>query len=162
MLLAPVKDEVGIDSMLLGNPRDRCPWLHGLLDDLEFFLKASMAAWVCMVPMAGYYLWLEIVTSGYSLVHPSLWFNPAWDKDWGFGFVPGIAGIAVLFMGIAISIEAISSRTPEDRSRKGRAAEFFLGTVILVSLVAPFLLNWSIASLKELPMPNGGHAWWIL
>jgi hypothetical protein len=41
-------------------------------------------------------------------------------------------------------------------------AMFLVGTVLLASLVSPFLLNMDIDRMKDMPVSLGAHPWWIL
>ncbi len=118
-------------------------------------------AWVSMIPVVLYYVWLEIITTGYFAFHPWLWFNGSWDRDVAFGLMPGFMGIGALVYGIYLSLRSVIP--PKDsETTKRRVTRFLAGTVLLVSIVSPFLLNWGISHLKDMPIVKGSTSWWIL
>jgi len=125
-----------------------------------FWLWLPVYAWVAILPTGIYYLWLEIISSGYVLIHPSLWFDEAWTEGWTITF--GIAGFAALMYGVQISIFNVSAaRSSEVRTRK-RVLHFLLGTLILAGPVANILFRIAIHSLKHLPDGITANPWWIL
>ena len=113
-------------------------------------------AWVSMLPIVAYYLWLQIATALYSVIHPSLWFQV------GSGLVFGFLGIASLFKGIEISLKAVSDKSSYGGVVWKRVLMFLAGTLVLASLVAPFLLNLDINRMKDMPASLGAHPWWVL
>lgn len=125
------------------------------------WLWIAAGSWVSMIPVVAYYLWLELATSGYVLIHPSLWFNASWDKDVAFGLMPGIIGIAGLAYGIDLSLRSVAP-PKKGESTKRRVGMFLLGTVVLATVVASFFLNWGIAHLKDMPLMKNSAGWWIL
>jgi len=125
-----------------------------------FWLWLPVYAWVAILPTGIYYLWLEIISSGYVLIHPSLWFDEAWTEGWTITF--GIAGFAALMYGVQISIFNVSAVCSfEVRTRK-RVLQFLLGTLILAGPVANILFRIAIHSLKHLPDGITTNPWWIL
>jgi len=126
-----------------------------------WWLWVPAYAWVSMLPLALYYVWLEFVTTGYLAFHPSLWFHGSWERDFAFGLTPGLLGIGVLAAGIDLSLRSVKPRS-RDETTKGRVARFIGGTVLLVSIVSPLLLNWGISHLKDMPVVKGSTRWWIL
>lgn len=121
-------------------------------------------AWVSMIPVVIYYLWLQIVTVLYTSVHPKLWFDMHWEGDVFLGLMPGFVGIAALIYGIELSLGAISKSgaTRPEYSVRQKVLRFLGGTVLLVSIVSGFLLNWGISNLKNMPVAQGTNQWWIL
>jgi hypothetical protein len=124
-----------------------CHWL---------WLWIAGFAWVSMLPIAAYYIWLQIATGLYSVIHPSLWFQV------GSGLFFGFLGIAALFKGIEVSLKAVSDKNSYGGVIWKRVLTFLLGTLVLASLVAPFLLNLDIDRMKEMPASLGAHPWWVL
>ena len=121
-----------------------------------FWLWIAGFAWVSMFPIIAYYFWLQLATALYSVIHPSLWFQV------GSGLFLGFIGIVALFKGIEISLRAVSDKSSYGAIVWKRMAMFLVGTVLLASLVSPFLLNLDIDRMKDMPASLGAHPWWIL
>lgn len=121
-----------------------------------FWLWIAGFAWVSMFPIVAYYFWLQIATALYSVIHPSLWFQV------GSGLFFGFIGIVALFKGIEISLRAVSDRSSYGAVVWKRVAMFLVGTVLLASIVSPFLLNLDIDRMKDMPASLGAHPWWVL
>jgi len=113
-------------------------------------------AWVSMLPIVAYYIWLQFATALYSILHPSLWFQEGSSLFFGF------LGIAALFAGIEISLKAVSDKNSYGGSVWKRVLMFLVGTLVLASLVSPVLLNLDINRMKDIPASLGSHPWWIL
>lgn len=125
-----------------------------------FWLWLGLYAWVAILPTAVYYFWLEIISSGYVLIHPSLWFSDAWTEGWTLTF--GFAGLAATVYGIDLSLQSVSAtRSLNVRPRK-RVLQFLLGTLILAGPVANILFHLAISSLQHLPDGITQNPWWIL
>lgn len=125
-----------------------------------FWLWLAVYAWVAILPTGIYYFWLEIISSGYVLIHPSLWLSEAWTEGWTLTF--GFAGLAATIYGVQISIVSASAAgSSEVRTRK-RVLQFLLGTLILAGPVANILFRIAIHSLKHLPDGITANPWWIL
>jgi hypothetical protein len=125
-----------------------------------FWLWLPAYAWVAILPTGIYYLWLEIISSGYVLIHPSLWFDEAWTEGWTLTF--GIAGFAALMYGVQISIFNVSAACSSEVRTRKRVLQFLLGTLILAGPVANILFRIAIHSLKHLPDGITTNPWWIL
>jgi hypothetical protein len=125
-----------------------------------FWLWLPVYAWVAILPTGIYYLWLEIISSGYVLIHPSLWFDEAWTEGWTITF--GIAGFAALMYGVQISIFNVSAACSSEVRTRKRVLQFLLGTLILAGPVANILFRIAIHSLKHLPDGITTNPWWIL
>ena len=125
-----------------------------------FWLWLAVYAWVGILPTGIYYLWLEIISSGYVLIHPSLWFDEAWTEGWTLTF--GIAGFAALMYGVQISILNVSAGCSSEVRTRKRVLQFLLGTLILAGPVANILFRIAIHSLKHLPDGITSNPWWIL
>jgi hypothetical protein len=125
-----------------------------------FWLWLPIYAWVAILPTGIYYLWLEIISSGYVVIHPSLWFDEAWTEGWTITF--GIAGFAALMYGVQISIFNVSAACSSEVRTRKRVLQFLLGTLILAGPVANILFRIAIHSLKHLPDGITTNPWWIL
>lgn len=125
-----------------------------------FWLWLAVYAWVAVLPTGIYYLWLEIISSGYVLIHPRLWFDEAWTEGWTLTF--GIAGFAALMYGVQISILNVSAGCSSDVRTTKRVLQFLLGTLILAGPVANILFRIAIHSLEHLPDGITSNPWWIL
>jgi hypothetical protein len=112
--------------------------------------------WVSMFPIVAYYIWLQFATALYSIVHPSLWFLEGTD------LVLGSLGVAALFIGIEISVKAVSDKESYGGVVWKRVLVFLAGSLVLASVIAPFLLNIDIDRMKEMPASLGSHPWWVL
>jgi hypothetical protein len=115
---------------------------------------------VAIVPTALYYVWLEMVSAVYVVVHPSLWLAEAWGVGWTTMF--GVWGFAALFYGIELSLTNLSPTKSEGRSWGKRFGLFLLGTFVLAGPVANILFRIAIHSLKHLPDGIIINPWWIL
>lgn len=113
-------------------------------------------AWVSILPFVAYFVWLMVATGLYSTIHPSLWFGV------GTGLFFGFLGIAALFKGIEISLNAVSEKSSCGGVVWKRVLMFLAGSLVLVSVVAPLLLNLDIDRLKDMPASLGAHPWWVL
>jgi hypothetical protein len=120
------------------------------------WLWIAASVWVSMVPVVLYYLWLQFAIALYSTIHPSLWFQL------GSGLFFGFLGVAALFKGIEVSLRAVSDRSSYGGLVWKRVLMFLAGTLVLASLVSPFLLNLDINRLKDMPASLGSHPWWVL
>jgi hypothetical protein len=109
-----------------------------------------------MLPIAAYFIWLQFGIALYSIIHPTLLLRLGTSLFFGF------LGIAALFMGIAVSLSAVSDRTSYGGAVWKRVLVFLAGTLVLTSVVAPFLLNLDIDRIKGMPGSLGSHPWWIL
>lgn len=125
-----------------------------------FWLWLAVYAWVAILPTGIYYLWLEIIGSGYVLIHPSLWWGEAWTEGWTLTF--GFAGFAATIYGVQISIFNVSAACSSEVRTRKRVLQFLLGTLILVGPVANILFRIAIHSLKHLPDGITTNPWWIL
>ena len=125
-----------------------------------FWLWLALYAWVAILPTGVYYLWLEVISSGYVLIHPSLWFNDAWTEGWTLSF--GFAGFGAAFYGINMSIQNVSSTGNSNVRTRKRVLKFLLGTLIMAGPVANILFRVAIHSLKHLPDGITANPWWIL
>jgi hypothetical protein len=114
------------------------------------------AAWVSMLPLVLYYVWLQFATAFYSIFHPSLWFQDGSDLFFGF------LGIVALGWGIGVSLRAVSDKGSYGGVVWKRVLVFLGGTLILASVVSPFFLNLDIDRMKDMPASLGSHPWWIL
>lgn len=120
------------------------------------WLWMAGSLWIGMLPIVAYYIWLQFATAFYSIIHPSLWFQEGTD------LFLGSLGIAALFIGIDISLKAVSDRRSYGGVVWKRVLTFLAGTVVLASVVAPVLLNIDINRMKDMPASLGSHPWWIL
>jgi hypothetical protein len=68
------------------------------------WLWTAGSLWIGMLPIVAYYIWLQFATAFYSIIHPSLWFQEGTD------LFLGSLGIAALFIGIDISLKAVSDK----------------------------------------------------
>lgn len=121
-----------------------------------FWLWIASFAWVSVFPIVVYYFWLQIATTLYAIFHPSLWLRV------GTGVFFGLLGIAALFKGIEVSLRAVSVKNSYGAVVWKRVLMFLIGTLLLASLVAPFLLNLDINRLKDMPASLGAHPWWLM
>lgn len=112
--------------------------------------------WMSTFPIAAYYIWLQFATGIYSIIHPSLWLREGTD------LFLGSIGMVALFMGIEISLKAVSDRDSFGGIVWKRVLVFLAGSVLLVSIVSPILLNIDIDRMKEMPASLGNQPWWIL
>jgi hypothetical protein len=114
-------------------------------------------AWVCMIPIVVYYVWLQIAIGVYATIHPSLWGQAGLDTVFGF------LGIFALLFGIEISFKSVSDKGSYGGVVWKRVLVFLAGTVLLGGVISPLLLNIQIDRLKELPASIGAlHPWWVL
>jgi hypothetical protein len=120
------------------------------------WLWIAAFGWVSTIPIILYYVWLQIATAIFSLIHPSLWFQV------GSGLFFGFLGIVAFFKGIEISLRSVSESSAYGGTIVKRTLMFVVGTVLLVCLVSPFLLNLDISRMKEMPESVGAHPWFIL
>jgi hypothetical protein len=120
----------------------------------------AVYAWVAILPTGIYYFWLEIISSGYVLIHPSLWLSEAWTEGWTLTF--GFAGYAATIYGVQISIFNVSAACSSEVRTRKRVLQFLLGTLILAGPVANILFRIAIHSLKHLPDGITTNPWWIL
>jgi hypothetical protein len=134
--------------------------LRGIRYRHWFWLWIALYAWVTMTPTVIYFLWLEVIGSGYMLIHPSLWFSKVWTSGWTFTF--GMGGIAALMYGIDLSLRNVSTTHSESVHIGKRVLMFLLGTAILAGPVSNILLRLAIHSLKHLPDGITAHPWWVL
>ena len=134
--------------------------LLGIRHHHWFWLWLALYAWVVILPTGVYYLWLEVISTGYVLIHPSLWFNDAWTEGWTLTF--GFAGFAAAFYGIDLSIRNVSAKCSSNVRTRKRVLLFLLGTLILAGPVANVLFRIAISSLQHLPDGITANPWWIL
>ena len=120
------------------------------------WLWMAGSLWIGMLPIVAYYIWLQFATALYSIIHPSLWFQEGTD------LFLGSLGIAALFIGIDISLKAVSDKRSYGGVVWKRVLTFLAGSLVLASLVAPVLLNIDINRMKDMPASLGSHPWWIL
>jgi hypothetical protein len=120
------------------------------------WLWIAGSLWVGMFPIVAYYIWLQFATGLYSIVHPSLWLREGTD------LFLGSLGILALFMGIEISLKVVSEKESCGGAVWGRVLAFLAGSLLLVSVVSPILLNIDIDRMKEIPAALGSHPWWVL
>ena len=125
-----------------------------------FWLWLAVYAWVAILPTGIYYFWLEIISSGYVLIHPSLWLSEAWTEGWTLTF--GFAGFAATIYGVQISVFNVSAACSSEVRTRKRVVQFLLGTLILAGPVANILFRIAIHSLKHLPDGITTNPWWIL
>ena len=125
-----------------------------------FWLWLAFYAWVAIVPTGIYYVWLELISTGYVLIHPSLWFSDAWTEGWTITF--GIAGFAAVLYGVNTSIESVSAKCSANMRTRRRVLQFLIGTLIMAGPVANILFLIAISSLKHLPDGITPNPWWIL
>jgi hypothetical protein len=125
-----------------------------------FWLWLPLYAWVAIFPTAIYYVWLEVISTGYVLIHPSLWFDEAWTEGWTITF--GFAGFAALVYGIGLSLDSVSSARSTNVRTRTRVFRFLLGTLVMVGPVANVLFRIAIHSLKHLPDGITANPWWVL
>lgn len=125
-----------------------------------FWLWLALYAWVAIVPTAIYYVWLEVVSAFYVLIHPSLWFAEAWGVTWTTSFA--FMGFSALFYGIDLSLKSVSAARSGTDSTIRRVGLFLLGTLILVGPLANILFRIGIHSLKHLPDGITANPWWVL
>jgi len=151
---------VGLASSYLGAKSRNDEELTGLLFLVPsrhwLWLWIAVIVWLGMLPMVGYYVWLQVATGLFLLIHPSLWFQDAFDV-----FFSSL-GIAALFKGIEISLRAVSDKNSYGGVVWKRVLMFVTGTVVLTSVVSPLLLNLDIDRMKNMPASLGAHPWWIL
>lgn len=151
---------VGLVSSLLGAASRDDDDLTGQLLAVPsrhwFWLWMAGSLWVSMLPIAAYYLWLQFATALYSIIHPFLWFREGTDLFLGF------LGITALFIGIEISLKAVSDKKSFGGAVWKRVLVFLAGTLILASVFAPLLLNMDIDRMKDMPASLGSRPWWIL
>ncbi len=148
---------VGV-SARTDEPLDRI--LLGIRHRHWFWLWLAFYAWVVIVPTGIYYVWLELISTGYVLIHPSLWFSDAWTEGWTVSF--GIAGFAALLYGVNTSIKGVSAKCSANMRTRKRVFKFLLGTLIMAGPVANILFLIAISSLKHLPDGITSNPWWIL
>lgn len=134
--------------------------LLGIRSRHWFWLWVAVYAWVAILPTGIYYVWLEIISSGYVLIHPSLWLSEAWTEGGSLTF--GVAGFAALAYGINLSVSNVSAYYSSQAPTKKRVLKFLLGTLILAGPVANILFLIAIHSLKQLPDGITANPWWIL
>jgi hypothetical protein len=125
-----------------------------------FWLWLPLYAWVAIFPTAIYYVWLEVISTGYVLIHPSLWFDEAWTDGWTITF--GFAGFAAVIYGIGLSLDSVSSTRSTNVRTRTRVLRFILGTLVMVGPVANILFRIAIHSLKHLPDGITANPWWVL
>jgi len=125
-----------------------------------FWLWLPLYAWVSIFPTAIYYVWLEVISTGYVLIHPSLWFDEAWTEGWTITF--GFAGFAAVIYGIGLSLDSVSSTRSTNVRTRTRVLRFLLGTLVMVGPVANVLFRIAIHSLKHLPDGITANPWWVL
>jgi hypothetical protein len=125
-----------------------------------FWIWLAVYAWVAILPTGIYYFWLEIISSGCVLIHPSLWLSEAWTEGWTLTF--GFAGYAATIYGVQISIFNVSAACSSEVRTRKRVLQFLLGTLILAGPVANILFRIAIHSLKHLPDGITTNPWWIL
>ena len=125
-----------------------------------FWLWLAVYAWVAILPTGIYYFWLEIISSGYVLIHPSLWLSEAWTEGWTLTF--GFAGFAATIYGVQISVFNVSAACSSEVRTRKRVLQFLLGTLILAGPVANILFRIAIHSLKHLPDGITTNPWWIM
>lgn len=125
-----------------------------------FWLWLAVYAWVAILPTGIYYFWLEIISTGYVLIHPSLWLGEAWTEGWTLTF--GFMGLAATIYGVQISIFNVSAACSSEIRMRKRVLQFLLGTLILAGPVANILFRIAIHSLKHLPDGITTNPWWIL
>ena len=134
--------------------------LLGIRSRHWFWLWVAVYAWVAILPTGIYYVWLEIISSGYVLFHPSVWLREAWTEGGSLTF--GVTGFAALAYGISISVSNVSAHYSSQVPTKTRVLKFLLGTLILAGPVANILFLIAIHSLKRLPDGITANPWWIL
>jgi hypothetical protein len=106
-------------------------------------------------------LWLELISTGYVLIHPSLWFSDAWTEGWTISF--GFGGVAALMYGVEMSLKNVSLTQSAGISTGKRVGSFLLGTLILGGgPVSNILFRIAIHSLKHLPDGITENPWWVL
>jgi hypothetical protein len=125
-----------------------------------FWLWLAVYAWVAILPTGIYYFWLEIISTGYVLIHPSLWLGEAWTEGWTLTF--GFMGLAATVYGVQTSIFNVSAACSSEVRTRKRVLQFLLGTLILAGPVANILFRIAIHSLKHLPDGITNNPWWIL
>jgi hypothetical protein len=125
-----------------------------------FWLWLAVYAWVAILPTGIYYLWLEIISTGYVLIHPSLWFSEAWTEGWTLTF--GMFGFVATVEGIKLSMRMVSTTNSSHLRTRKRVLHFLLGTLILAGPVANILFRIAIYSLQRLPDGITTNPWWIL
>ena len=91
LLAATSRNDDELTSQILAIPSRHWLWLW-----------IPALAWVSMLPIAAYFIWLQFGIVLCSIIHPSLFLRL------GTGLFFGFLGIAALFMGIAISLSAVS------------------------------------------------------
>jgi hypothetical protein len=125
-----------------------------------FWLWLGLYAWVAILPTGIYYIWLEVISTGYVLIHPSLWISEAWTEGWTVTF--GIAGFSAVLYGVDLSLRSVSAKRSLSVQTRKRVLQFLLGTLILAGPVASTLFYFAISSLIHLPDGITQNPWWIL
>jgi hypothetical protein len=120
------------------------------------WLWVAAFGWVSILPIVGYYFWLQFATAFYSIIHPTLWFQL------GSGLFFGFLGIGALLKGVEVSLKAVSYKNSYGGVVWKRVLVFLAGSLLLASLVAPALLNLDISRMKDMPASLGSHPWWVL
>lgn len=113
---------------------------------------------VSALPVVVYWFWLEIVAGIYESFHPALWFGFGWTTAIMISGLLGILGMAGLVFGAGLVVDAVSNQAVS----KLKAITYSVGGLLLMSVLSPFLFNWSIAHLKELVSLNNKSPWWLL
>ena len=124
------------------------------------WLWMAVWAWVYMLPLSIYYVWLEIVSTAFSLIHPSLLFNEVWTEGRTFTF--GVLGFFAMIHGIKISILNVSAGYSSHVPIRKRVLRFLLGTLVFTGAMAGFFFVFAIDTLRELPNGITSNPWWIL
>ena len=151
---------VGLAGSYLGASLPRGEGLAGLLLLVHprhfLWLWVALWFWVSVLPMVGYYFWLQVSTGLFSLIHPSLWFSDAFDLALGY------AGIFALLKGVEIALRSLINRTSYGGTVWKRTLMFLFAFFVLTSYVAPKLLDADIGGLKKVPTEFGVRPWWVL
>lgn len=135
--------------------------LLGIRHGHWWWLWIAVFAWASILPTGLYYFWLEIVSTFYVLIHPSLWFNDAWTEGWTLTF--GVFGTAAVLYGVGMSFENLSAKASSGKSTLKRVLLFWLGTFILAGgPVANVFYRLAIHTLKHLPDGITANPWWVL
>jgi hypothetical protein len=125
-----------------------------------WWLWLAMWVWVSVVPTGLYFIWLEVISTAFVVIHPSLWFSDALTEGWTWTF--GILGLAALGFGIGLSLDSISAQTGSANAIWERALWFLLGTLVLSGLLASVLFRIAIHSLKHIPDGISTNPWWVV
>jgi hypothetical protein len=124
-----------------------------------WWLWLALYVWAAILPPGLYYLWLEVIGSGYVIIHPSLWFRYALMEIW---MVPlGGAGFGALSYGIDISIRNVSENSA-NVPRWKRVLFFLMGTLIIAGPVANVPFRIAIHVLSHLADGIAANPWWVL